>query len=86
MQAAAEIAAATGVPISVHCIGRGTGGPTDPYGEWADRSEVDRDGAVLVRPDRHVAWRSDQLPPDPAGALTAVLQQVLGTAVLETAS
>jgi hypothetical protein len=33
---------------------------------------------VLVRPDRHVAWRCDELPPDPAGALTEVMRQVLG--------
>jgi 2,4-dichlorophenol 6-monooxygenase len=30
-----------------------------------------------VRPDRHVAWRSAQLPDDPAAELRRVLRQVL---------
>lgn len=34
-------------------------------------------GAVLVRPDGHVAWRMPYLPDDPAAALAAALQSVL---------
>jgi 2-polyprenyl-6-methoxyphenol hydroxylase-like FAD-dependent oxidoreductase len=34
-------------------------------------------GAVLVRPDGHVAWRMPWLPKDPVGALGAALQTVL---------
>jgi hypothetical protein len=30
-----------------------------------------------VRPDRHIAWRSAQLPDDPGAALRTVLRQVL---------
>jgi branched-subunit amino acid ABC-type transport system permease component len=33
---------------------------------------------VLVRPDRVVAWRSHDLPHDPASALTAALTGILG--------
>jgi hypothetical protein len=36
---------------------------------------------VLVRPDRHVAWREFQLGPDPAARLCEALRQVLGYAV-----
>jgi len=33
-------------------------------------------GAVLVRPDGFVAWRTNELPRDPAGSLVAVLRQL----------
>lgn len=37
-------------------------------------------GASLVRPDGYVAWRSCDLPADPAGALTDALRQVASAA------
>lgn len=86
VQAAADVAAATEVPISVHRIGRGTGGPTDPYREWAERCEVDSDGAVLVRPDRHVAWRCSSFDAAAPGALRAAVEQVLAHATATAAS
>jgi 2,4-dichlorophenol 6-monooxygenase len=76
-RAAAEASARVGVPVRVHVIG-GQDGVTDPYGEWAALREVETTGAVLVRPDRHVAWRSMRYAPDRAARLTAVLEQVLG--------
>lgn len=74
---AAEVASATGIPITVHVIGRGTGGPADPYGEWAECSEVECDGCILVRPDRHVAWRYQSFDAAGADALLAVMDRVL---------
>jgi 2,4-dichlorophenol 6-monooxygenase len=73
---AAEASAPAGVPIRVHVIG-GREGVTDPYGEWAARREVESTGCVLVRPDRHVAWRSARYGPENARQLQAVIQQVL---------
>jgi 2,4-dichlorophenol 6-monooxygenase len=75
--AAAEASARLGVPVRVHVIG-GQDGVTDPYGEWAALREVETTGAVLVRPDRHVAWRSMRHTPDRARQLAAVLEQALG--------
>ena len=75
-QAAKQAAAETGVEIDVHLIGASD--LRDPYGEWAARREVATDGCVLVRPDRHVAWRCDRLPADAPDVLTRVVQQVLG--------
>ena len=75
--AATEACAHAGVPVTVHVIG-GRDGVTDPYGEWASLREVETTGAVLVRPDRHVAWRSMRYAPDRAARLTAVLEQLLG--------
>jgi 2,4-dichlorophenol 6-monooxygenase len=75
--AAAEASARAGVPVTVHVIG-GRDGVTDPYGEWAGVREVKTTGCVLVRPDRHVAWRCMRYAPDSARQLPAVIQQALG--------
>jgi 2,4-dichlorophenol 6-monooxygenase len=76
-QPAADISARVGVPVRVHVIG-GREAVTDPYGEWAALREVETTGCVLVRPDRHVAWRSARYTPDRARQLPAVLEQALG--------
>lgn len=75
-EAAAKAATRTGIAIDVHAIGSGT--LLDPYGEWEAVRGVGTTGCVLVRPDRHVAWRAERFRPDSAGTLTAVIQQVLG--------
>jgi 2,4-dichlorophenol 6-monooxygenase len=74
---AAEISARTAVPVRVHAIG-GREQVTDPYGEWATLREVETTGCVLVRPDRHVAWRSTRYTPESARQLPAVVEQALG--------
>ncbi len=40
---------------------------------------IESDGASLVRPDGYVAWRSRELPVDPAAALAAALAQAAAT-------
>jgi putative polyketide hydroxylase len=50
----------------------------DPDGAWLDAYGVDPDGAVLVRPDGQVAWRSRSGVGDAAATLGAVLDGVLG--------
>ena len=47
----------------------------DEQGVWRDLSEVDEGGAVLVRPDGHVAWRSVTAAVDPFAALAHALQR-----------
>jgi 2-polyprenyl-6-methoxyphenol hydroxylase-like FAD-dependent oxidoreductase len=42
-------------------------------------------GAVLVRPDGHVAWRPGEIPADPAGALETALEQILAGGTLREA-
>ncbi|MEU6846113.1 FAD-dependent oxidoreductase [Streptomyces sp. NPDC046716] len=44
---------------------------------WHTRYGVGADGAVLVRPDGFVAWRSADAPADGAGELTAALLRML---------
>jgi 2,4-dichlorophenol 6-monooxygenase len=50
----------------------------DPEGHWQSVCGIDRDGALLVRPDQHVAWRARSLPVDPEGELARTLRIVLG--------
>ncbi|QUQ63680.1 FAD-dependent monooxygenase [Kutzneria sp. CA-103260] len=76
-EAAEQAGTAAGVRIDVHVIG--SGGLLDPYGEWAAVREVGTTGCVLVRPDRHIAWRAAGLEPE---SLTDVVQRVLGRRAL----
>jgi 2,4-dichlorophenol 6-monooxygenase len=52
----------------------------DLYYDWARRREIDEDGALLVRPDKIVAWRSFSSLQNPTAALLAALLEVLGKA------
>ena len=49
----------------------------DVYGDWARIRGVEDSGALLVRPDRVVAWREPGRPADAAEALRGVLDTVL---------
>ncbi|GAB3304597.1 aromatic ring hydroxylase [Epidermidibacterium keratini] len=61
---------------TVKVVGVG-GGYADVDGRWAELREISDSGAVLVRPDNHVAWRVVDAPSDPSGELTAALRTVL---------
>jgi 2-polyprenyl-6-methoxyphenol hydroxylase-like FAD-dependent oxidoreductase len=74
-RSAAETArAATGLELAVHEIGSAAG-LAGPGGSWLEQAALPAGGALLVRPDQHVAARSDQgLHPD---ALPAILGALL---------
>ncbi|MGB9227405.1 FAD-dependent monooxygenase, partial [Mycobacterium sp.] len=72
-----QIATHISIPVTVHVIGE-RGGLWDPYGDWANRSEIDTTGAVLVRPDGHVVWRCPTAGPDAPQQLTHAINQALG--------
>jgi 2,4-dichlorophenol 6-monooxygenase len=74
---AEQIAERVRTPITVHVIGE-RGGLYDPYGDWANRCEVDTTGAVLVRPDGHVVWRCPTAGPDGPQQLSNAINQALG--------
>jgi len=71
----ADAVAALGDP-SVSCLLAGRDF-RDLEGRWDGLSGIDQDGAILVRPDQHVAWRSRAAVPDPAGALAGALATIL---------
>ena len=50
----------------------------DINGTWAKVRGVSVDGAVLVRPDGHVGWRTAQAPVDRMRAIGEALGTVLG--------
>jgi 2,4-dichlorophenol 6-monooxygenase len=74
--AAAKVGAELGVPLEAVVIGPGRA-VTDLYYDWARLREVEEDGVLLVRPDKHIGWRSRRLPADPAAALRAALTGLL---------
>lgn len=76
-QAAAEVAQTQRFPFQAFTVGP-QGDLIDPDGSWAPTYGVEQDGAVLVRPDGHVAWRSRSSVTYPAQALQGVLARVLG--------
>ncbi|MEZ2389115.1 FAD-dependent monooxygenase [bacterium RCC_150] len=55
------------MPLTVVVIG-GQDGLSDPAGSWREAADVSIEGLVLVRPDRHVAWRSHGAPADEAAS------------------
>ncbi|BEL05540.1 FAD-dependent monooxygenase [Actinoplanes sichuanensis] len=75
--AAEKVADQLGVPLETVVIGPGRA-VTDLYYDWARIREVAEDGAILVRPDKHIAWRSATLPADPGRMLHDALAAVLG--------
>ncbi|MCG8149391.1 phenol 2-monooxygenase, partial [Pimelobacter simplex] len=75
--AAAQVAADLGIPLTTVVIGPGRA-VTDLYYDWAKIREVDESGALLVRPDKHIAWRAPFLPDAPEAALRDALTRLLG--------
>lgn len=73
-QAGRQAAARLHLTLDTHRIG---GGLTDAQGGWAQRYGTGSSGAVLIRPDGFVAWRTHELPEDPSGMLEQVLTQIL---------
>jgi 2,4-dichlorophenol 6-monooxygenase len=74
---AAEAAGrALGIALTAHVIGPGRE-YEDLYEDWARLRETEESGAVLVRPDLHVGWRSHQLPADPSAELLVALTRLL---------
>ncbi|MCK9282706.1 MAG: FAD-dependent monooxygenase [Rhodocyclaceae bacterium] len=76
-EAAAAAAKRFGIALDVVAIGA-PGDYADTDGTWASLRETGEDGAVLVRPDTHVGWRSRTAPKNPEAALEAALATVLG--------
>ncbi|MFE7462566.1 FAD-dependent monooxygenase [Streptomyces sp. NPDC057499] len=74
--AAEKASAALGMPLTVVAVDCHEQ-YHDAQGDWARIREIDGSGCLLVRPDRHIAWRAPHCPSDPAAELTDVLRQLL---------
>jgi 2,4-dichlorophenol 6-monooxygenase len=62
-------------------IGELDGDLFDPRLAWTQYRGIGRNGAVLVRPDRFVGWRSLGRVGSPARELASALQKILGKTV-----
>ncbi|PAK96171.1 phenol 2-monooxygenase [Brevibacterium casei] len=74
--AAREVSERLGVDVETVVIGPDRD-ITDLYFDWDRVRGTAEDGAILVRPDKHIAWRVESLPADPAADLEAALTAVL---------
>jgi len=86
-EAAGELAAQSGLPLDAVRIGHLDGDLFDPRCTWLRNREFGAQGAILVRPDRFVAWRSLGSMQDPRSALADALGRILASplATLTTA-
>lgn len=75
--AADKIGHELGVTVDTVVIGPGRE-VTDLYFDWSRLREVEESGALLVRPDKHICWRSNELAADPDASLRQALTAVLG--------
>ncbi len=80
-EAARELAAATGLPLDALRIGHLDGDLFDARCTWLRHRGIGPDGAILVRPDRYVAWRCVGAGGDPLEELASALGQILATPI-----
>jgi len=64
-------------PLIAFTVGK-DGDLGDPNGDWHDSYGVDPGGAVLVRPDGHVAWRSRSGASNPLEVLRGAFDRLFG--------
>jgi len=69
----------TGLAIDAHCVG-GASGWHETSDDFTERYGIENTGAVLVRPDGHVAFRRSRMTSNPERDLAAALIQILGRA------
>ena len=76
VEAADKVAADLGIPLDALVVGP-QAEAADVLGRWAEVREITESGAVLVRPDHHVGWRSAALSGTAEADLDAALRQIL---------
>jgi 2,4-dichlorophenol 6-monooxygenase len=75
--AAQALATDANLPLDAVRIGHLDGDVYDPRCAWLCQREIQSDGAILVRPDRFIAWRQATSAEDPRSALARALRQIL---------
>jgi 2-polyprenyl-6-methoxyphenol hydroxylase-like FAD-dependent oxidoreductase len=73
---AVDVVRSGGVPIRCIEIGDDL---LDPDGAWRRMYEIELGGAVLVRPDGHVAFRCPRRPDGPTQTLVTTMRDILST-------
>lgn len=80
VEAARRIAAQTGLPIRAFTLGILEGDYLDMRGSWLRHRRMDPTGAVVVRPDRYIAYHAPSAPADCREALETVFGVLTGRA------
>ncbi len=70
-------AAAATVGVSLRCVGLGDD-VADPHRWWSEVAGMTPAGALLVRPDQHIAFRAQQPGDDPVAALQQAVAAATG--------
>jgi 2,4-dichlorophenol 6-monooxygenase len=76
--AASKVAESMSIPLETAQIGHLIGDYLDPRCDWLRQREIHPSGAILVRPDRFVAWRSTGNSRGPEIALRLAFNAGLG--------
>jgi 2,4-dichlorophenol 6-monooxygenase len=79
VEAARKLAAANNLPLTAATVGVLNADYADVRAAWLKHREISSRGAVLVRPDRYVAYRSAEEVTDPTAALKSALEHILAT-------
>lgn len=74
--AARTVSAESGLPIDVRAVGVRCE-YDDVLGDWGAVREIGDDGALLVRPDHHIAWRAHIAAGDPVAALRGAVDRAV---------
>ena len=75
-EAALALAARWDLALTAYCVGP-QGDLRAPANDFQERAEISAEGALLVRPDGFVAWRTTLAGADAEQQLEGVLKQVL---------
>jgi 2-polyprenyl-6-methoxyphenol hydroxylase-like FAD-dependent oxidoreductase len=76
-ETARRVAEGSRLPLDAYLVGDAAG-LGDPDAAWLATYGIDEDGAVLVRPDGHVAWRGHSGHAEAPAMLAAALTNVVG--------
>ncbi len=77
-EAAKAMQKSNGIDVAPITVGNGELKPVD--GRWRETYGIDETGAVLVRPDGYVAWRSARAAADPMRTLARAVSAIQGRA------
>jgi 2,4-dichlorophenol 6-monooxygenase len=77
VEAATKLAEQLNLPLRAARVGLGKVDFVDVRMAWLKQREISRDGAILVRPDGHIAYRSITAVDDPLTTLSSVFTDIL---------
>ncbi len=84
VEAARKIVESTGLSLEAVTVGADDAQLVDVLFAWLRKRQITRQGAVLVRPDRYVGFRSSGAVDDHAATLLRALQHILANDELGT--